>query len=464
MAGDPIKSQFGALEKLIAETAKADMQRSVALQRYKLGQTQAKIMAQQELEQGQAEMQAREQAQQQQPVAPFQIQIPAASALAERPVQWKNPLSQLAGNAFSQMAQAGAAGPGAAIQEALRGTAGAVPGAEQTMTQGLPMAGATQQTVTTDMGLSAQPIGQQGFMMVPSYNQRTQETPNALTAGDQAQLRGQILDRLMQIQAQAGQAKGPQIDPDTFRQAMKDLNDQYGDKVPSEIKSQIAKAVAMGDLDTAGQLTAQLPSPIEKLDPLERQAAMADFKAAQETLDKVDLSLDNKQTLRQSLLDAQRVLEAQVAQSGVIAGSKLGQLVQRLGATDETSVNVLQQAFSNQWVEAVQGMRGLGALSDQEGKALSSTTGGLDKSVEFNLRDLRKRIAVLDSQIKRSTREREVATATVKGIRKRAGTAHLMPEPPAREEPQVTQEPIRAVQEAEGAPDAGIDDLLEKYK
>jgi hypothetical protein len=456
---DPIIAQFGALDKLLRESAEAETKKQVALQRFQLGQMQSQMMAQQEIEQHQAEQEAGQQAAAQQPTPMFQLDLPTGSAMAERPVRWKNPLDQLAGNAYSQMAQAGGAGPGAAIQQALHQTAGAVPGAEQAMTQGLPVAGGNVTQSNVGMTLKRTPWGF-AQQYTPEFSVNQQSTPNALTAQDQANLRAAILDRLLQEQGRV--REGPKIDPDTFRQSMKDLNDQYGDRVPSQIKSQIAQAVATGDLETAGQLTAQLPSPIERLDPLERQAAMADFKDAQTTLDKVDLALDNKQTLRASLMDAQRVLEAATAQSGVIRGSKLGQLVQRLGATDETSVNVLQQAFSNQWVETVQSMRGLGALSDQEGKALSSTTGGLDKSVEFNLRDLRKRIAVLDSQIKRSQREREVAVSTVKGVRKRAGTAHLMPEPPAREEAVVEDKPIQAVQEA--TDDAGVDDLLEKYK
>lgn len=460
---DPIASQFGALEKLMKETAEADMRKQIALTRYKLGQTQAKIMAQQELEQGQAEMQAREQAQSQQPTAPFQIQLPNSSAMAERPVQWKNPLSQIAGNAFSQMAQAGAAGPGAAIQEALRNTAGAVPSAEQAMTQGLPMAGASQQATTTDFGLQAQPIGQQGFMMVPQYNQRTQETPNALTAQDQAGLRAQILDRLMQIQGAQQKSQGPQFDAGLFRQQLNDLDDNYGSKVPAELKSKLALAVAMGDSTTAAELSAKLPAPKAPYDPLERSVLTAKYKEAQEEFAGIDQQITGKKRVLSIFKDAERVLREAKAKTGLVAGSSLGQVIQRLGVIgDETSVNILQQAFGEQFLEAMQSADFKGSFSEKEGDRIEKTTGDLSKSLEFNQRDLRMRNAILEAQIKQNENIRKTTSGTLKAIEKKIGADEYLPPPVERVEPVLPEEEGPAVQGA--APDAGVEDLLKKYQ
>ncbi len=454
--GDPIAAQFGALDKLMKESAEADMRKRVALQRFQLGQEQAKMLAQQEMEQHQAEEEGAQQAAQSQQQPVFQLQLPTNGAISERPVQWKNPLSQLAGNAYSAMAQAGAEGPGAAIQEQLR-AAGAVPGAMDQMLQGLNVMGPTSATTQTDVGVSPQAIGQQGFAMVPTMNQRTTESPNALSANDIATLRARLLDRI--LAEQGGQrAEGPKVSPEVFRQTMKDLNDQYGEKIPASLKSQIAKATAMGDLETAEQLSAGLPAPKADVDPLRRQAAMAELKDAQKGFEQRDLELDNKQSLRQNLVAARDVLERGMAQTGVIRGSKLGELVQRLGATDETSVNVLQQAFSEQWVQSVQGMRGLGALSDQEGKALAATTGGLNKSIDFNLTDLNKRIAILDSQIKRADRGRTLAAKTRDSILETAGLGKVVPDRPEREEADLDTAVER---QPEAAPDE-INSLLDK--
>lgn len=456
---DPIAAQFGALDKLMKESAEADTRKRVALQRFQLGQMQAQLLAKHEMEQHQAEMEGAQEGQAQQPQAPFQLQLPPNSALAERPVSWKNPLSQIAGNAYSQMAQAGAEGPGAGIQEALRSTAGAIPGGMDAMLQGLGRAGPTQTTTQTDIGVSPQAVGQQGFMMVPTANRRTTETPNGLTQEDIAKLRAGLLDRILAEQGQAARnkAEGPKISPEVFRQTMKDLNDQYGDKVPAQLKSQIAKATAMGDLDTAEQLSSGLPSPKKEVDPLERQAAMAELKDAQKGFEDRDVAIDSLNGLKSTLTAAKDVLERGMAQTGVVRGSKMGALVQRIGASDEQAVNALQQAFASEWLQSVQQMRGVNRdLNQNEGAQLEKLTGGMDKSIKFNLDDLKRRIALVDVQVRRANRNREIAAKTRDGVLKRAGLSRVIPSEAPREEPAPTEPQA-------SPPDVSDDDLINKW-
>lgn len=154
-------------------------------------------------------------------------------------------------------------------------------------------------------------------------------------------------------------------------------------------------------------------------DPLTRQIALQGFKDAGEIIEKNDAVLSDLDLSETMLRDAERILEERRTNTGRFAGSAPGQLIQSI--LNEADMNTLQQAFGQQWITAVQGMRGLGPLSDREGAAILTTVGGMDKDDAFNLRDIRRRLAKIGTVREAKAVERDLAKQTRDGIARRAG-------------------------------------------
>ena len=213
MPQDPGSRHILSIQKLIADTNKAEAISKTASEQFSLAQMQALLDANTEMEDAQAEQQAQQQAAQQAEEAqkaalgPFQLELPADGAIAERPVAFRNPLSQIPAGGMGQAARGGLSAS-AMIQQRLRDS-GVVPQGVPEALQGLPVAGDTLRQTQTQRSLTPASIGQGGFVLLPNEQQTVSEQPNVLTAQDQLAAR-QFEQRQQQAQtlAQAKQQGG----------------------------------------------------------------------------------------------------------------------------------------------------------------------------------------------------------------------------------------------------------------
>ena len=288
------------------------------------------------------------------------------------------------------------------------------------------------------MTVSRQPWGF-GYEYAPEFSVQEQSTPNALTAEDIAKLRAGLLDRMLAEQGRG--AKGTEFNAAVFESTREGLVRQYGDRVSAKTIAQIARAAAMGDGELAAQLSADLPAPKPPYDPLERSVLSAKYTKFQEELPKIDEKLTNKKRLLSIFKDAEKVLREARAKTGILKGSSLGQIVQRLNIMgDETSANILQQAFGEQFTQAMQSADYKGNFSETEGERVAKTTADFNKSPEFNLKDLRTRNSILEAQIRQHENERKAASKSMRAIETRISADEYLPPPVEREDPVLEEE------------------------
>lgn len=203
---------------------------------------------------GEAEAEAQDAAPEQQQAQPFRLQ--GLNAISEQRIAFQKPLDQVQPGQFSQ--SIAELGPNAGVNTALRET-GQVPSGPgvPNAAQGLPIAGDEIVTRQTEVGVDPQRVGQQGFILTPSARERTTRTPNALDAGDIAQLRQR------QTEFEADQARLAQVEKraraGAFIQSFQGL---ASEGVPAGKARAVAEAVAVGDTARAAEAAKDLPKAL----------------------------------------------------------------------------------------------------------------------------------------------------------------------------------------------------------
>jgi hypothetical protein len=156
-----------------------------------------------------------------------------------------------------------------------------------------------------------------------------------------------------------------------------------------------------------------------KTDPLVRQFLMENYKQGQKDISGADATLDKLGQMDRILEQAETALTGGEVSTGAIAGGKIGKFVQKF--TNEAGVNVLEQAFGTEWSQAVDQLRGLGAMSDRDSAAIARTTGEFDKDDKFNLQDIKRRRALMKDVLGRMKRQRDVAVQNRDAVIREAG-------------------------------------------
>lgn len=207
--------------------------------------------------------------------------------------------------------------------------------------------------------------------------------------------------------------------PNIFRtrESTKKLQ-ELKDTLPFELALQKAKSDGKGGTGT---------------DPFTRAAALEELKRSDKVIGDNDTAVDTFERLYDSLGAAEKLLASGKVKTGVVSGGLLGKPIQKF-IGDEADVNVVEQAFGNQWIGTIQSVKGLmGQLSNQEGTSLERVTGGFDKDDKFNLQDIRNRMREIEKISKRKLDERNRSAKSRTSLQGMAGIGEAVGPTPERE-------------------------------
>ena len=408
--------------QLQAENAQRAAAAKLQLGSHQTGQQRETETAQARFEAEQAQAEAEAKAQQEAASAgPFQVQVPPNSALAQRPVAAKDPLSQLpsafdaammggGGNGLQQRAQAAA--PGNAPGGGLLG--------------GLPTnTGPTRQT--TQMGIHGQviPEGPFGYQVtgVPSFSQ--QVAPNELGPEEILAVRQQEVAQ--QIAAARAKVVDQQNRSQLYASTLNDLAREYGEVAPATTLNALARAIAMGDDEEAARLAATLPKTPSKKNGaayqdsiLQRQLLTLRAKNAETTLGTIDTQIDaasrNAKITRDAIAALEKGLSTEPIPGGAV-GETIAREARRL--KNPEGVAAFEKAASGEILDALPALKG--QISDNDLKFLEKTAVGFGKGNKSNLDALRRRLDILEGVTGRVQTQRERAVSDINSINEEAG-------------------------------------------
>lgn len=157
---------------------------------------------------------------------------------------------------------------------------------------------------------------------------------------------------------------------------------------------------------------------------LQRQVLFEAYKQGNKDIESAENSLMNLSQIDQTLAAAEKVIEDGKARTGFIAGRNVPLAAQKV--FNEQELNVLEQAFGNQFVQSVESLRGLGQMSDKDAAALQQTIGSVTKDEAFNLSDLKRRRAILNQTLVTKREQRRIAVSNRENIADKAGLGDVL--------------------------------------